>query len=141
MAYKVQDYKTDAHNDWCPGCGDFGILSAIQNALAEMQLPPEQVLLFSGVGCFAKTPHFVRAYSNLGYTLYREGKMAESVFYLSRALQLDPKDDIAHHNLADTFKAMGKDEEAAFHYAEARRLNPVLLKSPYAVPIPPAGDH
>ncbi|MBI3333339.1 MAG: 2-oxoacid:ferredoxin oxidoreductase subunit beta [Candidatus Omnitrophica bacterium] len=62
MALKVQDYKTDVHNDWCPGCGDFGILNAVQQALAEMQLPPEQVLLFSGVGCFAKTPHFVNTY-------------------------------------------------------------------------------
>ena len=62
MALKVQDYKTDAHNDWCPGCGDFGVLNAIHQALAEMQLPPEQVLLFSGVGCFAKTPHFVSTY-------------------------------------------------------------------------------
>ena len=62
MALKIQDYKTDVHNDWCPGCGDFGVLSCIQGALAEMQLPPEQVLLFSGVGCFAKTPHFVNTY-------------------------------------------------------------------------------
>ncbi len=62
MAYKAQDYKTEVHNDWCPGCGDFGILNSVQQALAEMQIPPEQVLLFSGVGCFAKTPHFVRTY-------------------------------------------------------------------------------
>ncbi|PIQ81509.1 MAG: 2-oxoacid:ferredoxin oxidoreductase subunit beta [Candidatus Omnitrophica bacterium CG11_big_fil_rev_8_21_14_0_20_64_10] len=62
MALKAADFKTDVHNDWCPGCGDFGILNAIQQALAEMNLPPEEVLLFSGVGCFAKTPHFVRTY-------------------------------------------------------------------------------
>ncbi len=62
MAYKAQDYKTEVHNDWCPGCGDFGILNSIQQALAEMELAPERVLLFSGVGCFAKTPHFVRTY-------------------------------------------------------------------------------
>lgn len=62
MAYKAQDYKTEVHNDWCPGCGDFGILNCIQQVLAEMQLAPEKVLLFSGVGCFAKTPHFVQTY-------------------------------------------------------------------------------
>ncbi len=62
MALKAQDFKTDVHNDWCPGCGDFGVLNAVQQALAEMHLPPEQVLLFSGVGCFAKTPHFVNTY-------------------------------------------------------------------------------
>ncbi len=62
MALKASDYKTDVHNDWCPGCGDFGILNCLTQALAEMQLPPEQVFLFSGVGCFAKTPHFVNTY-------------------------------------------------------------------------------
>lgn len=62
MAYRASDYKTEVHNDWCPGCGDFGILNCIEQALAEMELSPEQVLLFSGVGCFAKTPHFVRTY-------------------------------------------------------------------------------
>ena len=62
MALKAQDFKTSVHNDWCPGCGDFGILNCLQQTLAEMELPPEQVLLFSGVGCFAKTPHFVRTY-------------------------------------------------------------------------------
>jgi len=34
MALKLSDYKTDVHNDWCPGCGDFGIVNAIQMALA-----------------------------------------------------------------------------------------------------------
>ena len=36
MALKLADYKTDVHNDWCPGCGDFGIVNALQMALAEM---------------------------------------------------------------------------------------------------------
>ena len=39
MALKVGDYKTDVHNDWCPGCGDFGIVNSIQMALAEMEIP------------------------------------------------------------------------------------------------------
>ena len=62
VALKPADYKTDVHSDWCPGCGDFGILNAITMALAEMQLPPWEVLLFSGVGCSSKTPHFVKTY-------------------------------------------------------------------------------
>ena len=36
MVPKLADYKTDVHNDWCPGCGDFGIVNALQMALAEM---------------------------------------------------------------------------------------------------------
>jgi len=56
----LADYKTDYHNDWCPGCGDFGILSAVQMALMEMQLAPHRTVIFSGIGCSSKTPHFVR---------------------------------------------------------------------------------
>ena len=57
---KLADYKTDFHNDWCPGCGDFGILSSIQMALMEMQLEPHRTAIFSGIGCSSKTPHFVK---------------------------------------------------------------------------------
>ena len=32
--FKIKDYKAEIHNDWCPGCGDFGILTALQTALA-----------------------------------------------------------------------------------------------------------
>ena len=44
MASKLADFKTDAHNDWCPGCGDFGIVNSIQMALAEMGLPRHKTL-------------------------------------------------------------------------------------------------
>ena len=49
MALKVGDYKTDVHNDWCPGCGDFGIVNSIQMALAEMEIPRHETAIFSGV--------------------------------------------------------------------------------------------
>ncbi|HET7344756.1 MAG TPA: 2-oxoacid:ferredoxin oxidoreductase subunit beta [Nitrososphaeraceae archaeon] len=62
MALKLANYKTDIHNDWCPGCGDFGILSAIQMALAEMQVPLHRATIFSGIGCSGKTPHFIHTY-------------------------------------------------------------------------------
>jgi 2-oxoglutarate ferredoxin oxidoreductase subunit beta len=62
MALKLTDLKTEVHNDWCPGCGDFGILSALQMALAEMNVEPDQVAVVSGVGCSSKTPHFINAY-------------------------------------------------------------------------------
>lgn len=62
MALKLSDYKTDVHNDWCPGCGDFGILNAIQMALADMQVPPYKATIFSGIGCSGKTPHFIKTY-------------------------------------------------------------------------------
>jgi 2-oxoglutarate ferredoxin oxidoreductase subunit beta len=46
----------------CGNCGDFGILSAVQMALAEMDVEPDNVALVSGVGCSSKTPHFVNTY-------------------------------------------------------------------------------
>src|SRR2546428_2266654 len=58
----IKDYKSELHNDWCPGCGDFGILTGIQMALAQLQLDPDKVALFSGIGCSGKTPHYVNAY-------------------------------------------------------------------------------
>lgn len=62
LKLKLTDYRTDVHNNWCPGCGDFGILSSIQQALFEMQLEPSRVAIISGIGCSAKTPHYINAY-------------------------------------------------------------------------------
>jgi 2-oxoglutarate ferredoxin oxidoreductase subunit beta len=62
MALKMSDFRTNAHNDWCPGCGDFGIISAVQMALAEMQLPPHRVAIFSGIGCSGKSTHYINTY-------------------------------------------------------------------------------
>ena len=62
MALKFADYKTGVHNDWCPGCGDFGIVNAIQMALAEMGIERDRAALFSGIGCSGKTSHYVNVY-------------------------------------------------------------------------------
>jgi 2-oxoglutarate ferredoxin oxidoreductase subunit beta len=62
MAHDVKEYKTDVHNNWCPGCGDYGILNAIQMTLSQMDLDPHRVALFSGIGCSGKTSHYVRVY-------------------------------------------------------------------------------
>lgn len=62
MALKLADYKTEVHNDWCPGCGDFGIVNAIQMALAEMGIQRDKAAMFSGIGCSGKTSHFINTY-------------------------------------------------------------------------------
>jgi 2-oxoglutarate ferredoxin oxidoreductase subunit beta len=62
MALKPSDFKTDVFADWCPGCGDFGIMTALQMALAELGLQPHQVVLVSGIGCSGKEAHNVKAY-------------------------------------------------------------------------------
>lgn len=59
----VSHWKEEAaHNDWCPGCGDFGILNAVQMALSELGRENHEVAVFSGIGCSGKISHFVRAY-------------------------------------------------------------------------------
>ncbi len=58
----VAHWREEVHNDWCPGCGDFGILNAVQMALAETGLENHQVAVFSGIGCSGKISHFVRSY-------------------------------------------------------------------------------
>ncbi len=62
MALKLADYKTEVHNDWCPGCGDFGIVNAIQMALAEMGIERDNAAIFSGIGCSGKTAHYINTY-------------------------------------------------------------------------------
>jgi 2-oxoglutarate ferredoxin oxidoreductase subunit beta len=60
MVRKPSDYQSDIWNDWCPGCGDFGIVAAIYRAFSELDLPPEKTVIVSGIGCSGKTPHFVK---------------------------------------------------------------------------------
>jgi 2-oxoglutarate ferredoxin oxidoreductase subunit beta len=62
MALKLADFRTDVHNDWCAGCGDFGIVNAIQMALAEMGVQRDKTVMFSGIGCSGKTSHFINTY-------------------------------------------------------------------------------
>jgi len=47
---------------WCPGCGNFSILKALQSTLQDMGLSPEQIVLVSGIGQAAKTPHYLRCH-------------------------------------------------------------------------------
>ncbi|AGK60347.1 2-oxoacid:acceptor oxidoreductase, beta subunit, pyruvate/2-ketoisovalerate family [Archaeoglobus sulfaticallidus PM70-1] len=55
----LKKYKTDLWIDWCAGCGNFGILSAIYRAFSELNLDPRKTVLVSGIGCSGKIPHFV----------------------------------------------------------------------------------
>ena len=52
----------DAHPDWCGGCGDFGILSAVKQALAKLGRPPHEIAVISGIGCAGKLPHYIGTY-------------------------------------------------------------------------------
>ena len=59
---KVKDFKPEVHSDWCPGCGDFGVLTALYQACAQLQIPPHNLLVVSGIGCSSNLPGFVRSY-------------------------------------------------------------------------------
>jgi 2-oxoglutarate ferredoxin oxidoreductase subunit beta len=61
-AISVKDYRVQNPNDWCPGCGDFGILNAVQQALAGLDLLPHEVAIFGGIGCSGKAPYYTTAY-------------------------------------------------------------------------------
>ena len=58
----ASEWNEDQHNDWCPGCGDFGILSALQMSLAKSDAEPHRTAIYSGIGCSGKTNQYVKAY-------------------------------------------------------------------------------
>ena len=58
----VDDYKSDEHPTWCPGCGDFGVLNAAYNALRDRGCDPKDVVVVSGIGCSSRIPFFVATY-------------------------------------------------------------------------------
>jgi 2-oxoglutarate ferredoxin oxidoreductase subunit beta len=55
-------FKGRIHPDWCPGCGDFSVLAALQTALLELELAPHQVCVVSGIGCSSNLPGFLNTY-------------------------------------------------------------------------------
>ena len=58
----MKDFKPEVPPDWCAGCGDFGVLNALFQACAEIDLPPRELLVVSGIGCSSNLPGFIRAY-------------------------------------------------------------------------------
>ena len=58
----VKDYKSGDKPIWCPGCGDFGVLSATYKALATLQLQRHEVVVVAGIGCSSRTPYFMSTF-------------------------------------------------------------------------------
>lgn len=58
----AKDYKGEVAPDWCPGCGDFGLLNGMQQALAQLGLEPHRVMIVSGIGCSSNFPGFINTY-------------------------------------------------------------------------------
>jgi 2-oxoglutarate ferredoxin oxidoreductase subunit beta len=105
------DFDSKAEIKWCPGCGDFGILDAMKDALAKLGLSPEQVLVISGIGQAAKTPEFMKC--NMFHALH------------GRALPLATAAKIANHNLKILVNTGDGDcyGEGGNHFMHAVRRN------------------
>ena len=108
---KKDDFFSDFSNQWCPGCGNFGILNALKDALAEQELNPEEVLMVSGIGQAAKTPHFMKC--NMFHGLH------------GRALPVALGAKIANHDLKIIVNSGDGDcyGEGGNHFMHAIRRN------------------
>ncbi len=58
----VETYKGPVDPDWCPGCGDFGVLKSVQEAAGKLGIKPENLMIVSGIGCSSNLPGFIHAY-------------------------------------------------------------------------------
>src|SRR5260221_5406035 len=55
-------FKSEVKPDWCPGCGDFGVLNSLQKACADLNLNPHEIMVVSGIGCSSNLPGFFNSY-------------------------------------------------------------------------------
>ena len=58
----AKDFKSDQEVRWCPGCGDYAILAAVQNFLPQLGVKRENIVFISGIGCAARFPYYVNTY-------------------------------------------------------------------------------
>ena len=58
----AKDYATDQEVRWCPGCGDYAILKAVQKTMADLQADPDRTVFVSGIGCAARFPYYMATY-------------------------------------------------------------------------------
>ena len=109
---EIKDYDSDVEIKWCPGCGNFGILDAMKDALASIwDISPEKILIISGIGQAAKTPHYLKC--NLFHALH------------GRALPLATGAKIANHGLTILVNSGDGDcyGEGGNHFIHAVRRN------------------
>ena len=58
----AKDFKTDQEVRWCPGCGDYAILAALQSFMPELEVAKEKIVFVSGIGCAARFPYYMETY-------------------------------------------------------------------------------
>src|SRR5207248_3685396 len=57
-----KDFQTDQEVRWCPGCGDYAILSAVQSVFPELGIKKENFVIVSGIGCSSRFPYYMNTY-------------------------------------------------------------------------------
>ena len=62
-AITAKEFATDTPSWWCPGCGDFGVIAALKQAAAELELRPKDVAFVSGIGCSGKISGYFNSYA------------------------------------------------------------------------------
>ncbi|HEU5266546.1 MAG TPA: 2-oxoacid:ferredoxin oxidoreductase subunit beta [Jatrophihabitans sp.] len=62
LALKAKDFKTDQEVRWCPGCGDYAILAAVQGFMPELGIARENIVFISGIGCSSRFPYYMNTY-------------------------------------------------------------------------------
>src|SRR5262249_61001154 len=58
----AKDFKTDQEVRWCPGCGDYAILAAVQSFMPELGIRRENMVFVSGIGCSSRFPYYMNTY-------------------------------------------------------------------------------
>ncbi|MEZ5104735.1 MAG: 2-oxoacid:ferredoxin oxidoreductase subunit beta [Draconibacterium sp.] len=62
IQYTVKDFKSENEVRWCPGCGDYAIMNAVQRTMADMGIPREQFAVISGIGCSSRFPYYMSTF-------------------------------------------------------------------------------
>ena len=60
------DFQSDQETRWCPGCGDYAVLSAVQQFMPELGIPPERIVFITGIGCAGRFAYYMNTYGMHG---------------------------------------------------------------------------
>ena len=60
------DFQSDQETRWCPGCGDYAVLSAVQQFMPELGIPPEKIVFITGIGCAGRFAYYMNTYGMHG---------------------------------------------------------------------------
>ena len=62
IQYTAKDFKSDQYVRWCPGCGDYAVLSSLQKVMADLGVAPHETAIISGIGCSSRLPYYISSY-------------------------------------------------------------------------------